>query len=345
MKTPLLLTALLAAPAVANPIDTIAVAPTNTAWCGEYLDFTTTHTSANGVGDIANVYFSVGIKGAKIYAWWKAANNRLYLQNETETQWGAGIPAGSGPIGNTRGNIEAFTVTAVDSNTLRLTWRVTVTALVADVARYTQKAMVMSKDVANTPKVWHESVCHFLVPRPDEVGGVLFAGDSITARWETLKADFPFAVGNRGTRGIKASELAAEVEWSVNPYHPRAVVLLVGINDLRHNRTPQAVATSTVATIAKLRENNPALPVVVCSIMPTDYAEKSLSPTKIVETNTRVLCALEGDANIRFCDTFGVFALVPSLQPDLLEFPDGLHLNPTAYAKWRDALLLILAGL
>jgi lysophospholipase L1-like esterase len=349
MRKLFLLAALAASPAMASITDSIQASQPR-AWCGEYVTFTTTHVSTAGVADIGSVYFHVGAKGANFHAYWKSAANKLYLQNEAGTSWGTGVTPSptAAPLSNAHGTLDvtAFTVTATDSNTLVLTWRVTVTEAIADEIRYSQVAGVMSRTAANAGQPWKEMWAHFLVERPDEIGGILFAGDSIMARWDTLQSDFPgYTVGNRGNGGIRADELMSEVEWSVTPYQPSAVVLLVGINDLRRRPDAVACAAAIVATVAKLRETNPTLPVVVCSIMPHGYESKQVSPALIVEANTRVKCALEGVPGITFCDTFKAFALVPSLQPDPVEFPDLLHPAPAAYAKWKDALTPILAGL
>ena len=68
---------------------------------------------------------------------------------------------------------------------------------------------------------------------PPKLGSIVFTGSSSIARWETLAEEMkPLDVINRGFGGSQYSDLNLYAKRIVIAYHPRAVVIYEGDNDL-----------------------------------------------------------------------------------------------------------------
>src|SRR5579864_9818406 len=80
---------------------------------------------------------------------------------------------------------------------------------------------------------------------PPKPGCIVFAGSSSFRFWDTLVSDMkPLDVINRGFGGSEFSDLDLYVNRIVIAYHPRAVVVYEGDNDLAEGspKTPEVVA-------------------------------------------------------------------------------------------------------
>ena len=174
--------------------------------------------------------------------------------------------------------------------------------------------------------------------RPDMV----FFGDSITQHWE-LDCWFPAArVVNRGagmdTTGYGARRFAADVVQ----LNPKAVVILMGINDLISiapdlwNRKPGADPEQVIAGIEQnmrsMLSQCDAFPVFLCSILPQSLCQpydRVLFNNCIVKTNQilRQLCAEYG---AEYVDYYSALAQNGEL-PAAYTY-DGVHPNAAGYA-------------
>ncbi|WP_245747198.1 hypothetical protein [Frateuria terrea] len=94
---------------------------------------------------------------------------------------------------------------------------------------------------------WQTEIAAFaaidrLAPAP--AGAVLFAGSSSIRLWHTLAADFPeLPTINRGFGGSEIADSAYFAEQLIGPYHPRAIVMYAGGNDLADGKSPGQCAT------------------------------------------------------------------------------------------------------
>ncbi len=184
---------------------------------------------------------------------------------------------------------------------------------------------------------WHKSVA-------TDNGAVVFLGDSITQGWGTLAQDFTgIKVANRGISGDTTRGIRFRLKEDVIDIHPRAVVLLIGTNDLELGAAPEQIADNIKAILAELRASNPKLPVAVCRVMPSSD-KKSRPSGKIQSINTLVDEAVATDPLFARVDTYSIFADDQG-NAKVEEFPDLLHPNAAGYAKWKAALLPVFAKL
>jgi len=192
--------------------------------------------------------------------------------------------------------------------------------------------------------LWIQRRSEWARDRERDQGAVVFLGDSITQGWGSLAKDFPdLKVANRGLSGDTTRGVRYRLQDDVIALHPRAVVLLIGTNDLEDGADPELVAVNVKAILAALRASDPKLPLIVCRVMPSD-ASKQRPADKIQQINRLVDALVAAEPLGVECDTWGVFADADG-NAQLTEFPDLLHPNPAGYAKWAAALRPLIAKL
>ena len=176
-------------------------------------------------------------------------------------------------------------------------------------------------------------------------GAVVFFGDSITQGWGAdFKNSFDgLKLANRGIGGDTTRGMLIRLQEDVLSLHPKAVVLLMGTNDIEVEVPAEAIGRNFQKIVAALKAHNPKMPVIVCRIFPSSATKKRPKET-ILAVNELFAAAVKGDPQFTVLDTYALFAnaegdALPSL------FPDLLHLNAAGYAKWASALRPLFATL
>ncbi|MFC3653057.1 SGNH/GDSL hydrolase family protein [Dyella humi] len=168
---------------------------------------------------------------------------------------------------------------------------------------------------------------------PPPQGAVLFIGSSSIEHWKSVAADFPeVKVINRGFGGSELGDSTYFADRIIKPYHPRAIVLYAGDNDLYDGHLPKQVRDDFEAFVRKARSVDPGVPIAFIAIKPS-MARKALLP-KIKQTNELVREYAATQKNVTYIDVFTPM-LGADGQPQLKWFiDDGLHMNRTGYALW-----------
>ncbi|HNQ88215.1 MAG TPA: GDSL-type esterase/lipase family protein [Verrucomicrobiota bacterium] len=209
------------------------------------------------------------------------------------------------------------------------------------VARFPEDAAFPGRGPIRKPewfrKLWSERRLNWWNRRDQDRGAVVFLGDSITQGWESLARDFPgLKVANRGISGDVTRGVLYRLKEDVLDLDPRAVVLLIGTNDLEENGRPEDVAANVGDILEACRTHNPRMPVVVCKVMPS-HPSKQRPADAIRRINELVDGRVAASPSFVRCDTYSGFADAEgNARPD--EFPDLLHPNAAGYARWRAAL-------
>jgi lysophospholipase L1-like esterase len=174
---------------------------------------------------------------------------------------------------------------------------------------------------------------------------VVFLGDSISQGWgEDFSAWFPgMKIANRGISGDTSRGVLIRLQEDVLILDPRAVVLLIGTNDLEEKASPETIAGNLKLILAEFERHDPHVPVVLCQVFPSSAA-KSRPADKIKRTNQLFADAARGNGQVTLIETWPLFA---DANGDALpeEFPDLLHLNMAGYAKWAAALRPVFSTL
>jgi poly(3-hydroxybutyrate) depolymerase/lysophospholipase L1-like esterase len=186
-------------------------------------------------------------------------------------------------------------------------------------------------------KLWMVRRTEFAWNKDKEQRPVVFFGDSITQGWTTLAKDFPnLFVVNRGISGDTSRGLRYRLKEDVLDLHPRAVVLLIGTNDLALGGTPAQVIENIRAIVAELQKQNRNVRIVMNLVMPRG-PQPGLFPDKIRDLNALIIQFASKDPRVVICDTWSTFDDGKgSCKKE--EFPDMLHPNKAGYAKWKAAL-------
>ncbi|RDS81641.1 hypothetical protein DWU98_10455 [Dyella monticola] len=172
---------------------------------------------------------------------------------------------------------------------------------------------------------------------PPPPHAVLFIGSSSIEHWKSVAADFPdVQVINRGFGGSVLSDSTYFADRIIKPYHPRAIVLYAGDNDIYDGHSAQQLRDDFAAFVHKVRTFDPGVAIAFVSIKPS-MARKNLLP-QIRQANERVRAYAATQTNVTYIDVFTPM-LGADGQPQWKWFvADGLHMNRTGYALWINLL-------
>ena len=174
---------------------------------------------------------------------------------------------------------------------------------------------------------------------------IVFVGDSITEGWHTLEQDFAdlkIKVVNRGIGGDTTPNLLYRLHADVLDLQPRAIVLLIGTNDLGEHTPPADIADNLRVLHRRVRAACPEIPIAWCLVMPRKGDDTYPERIRVMNDLIRGIAAT--DPRITVCDTFTALALPDGSSRPEDFVPDRLHLNPTGYAVWHGVLHPIVAG-
>jgi hypothetical protein len=133
---------------------------------------------------------------------------------------------------------------------------------------------------------------------------VVFLGDSITQGWgDTLGGKFiGMKVANRGISGDTTRGMLIRLKEDVLSLNPRAVVILMGTNDLEEKAEPETIAANVKLIIAALKKHNAKMPIILCKVFPSS-ASKARPADKIKRINELYAGAVFGDPQVVVLET------------------------------------------
>lgn len=183
---------------------------------------------------------------------------------------------------------------------------------------------------------WNDTIAAFEAAdraHPPAPGAVLFIGSSSIRLWTTLATDFPGVRAiNRGFGGSEIDDATFFADRIVAPYHPAAIVMYAGDNDLADGDSPQQVLQDFQAFVRTARALDPGVPIAFIAIKPS-VARQSLLP-QIRAANAKVRDWATTQPDVAYLDVFTPM-LGADGQPESTWFgDDGLHMNRRGYALW-----------
>lgn len=185
---------------------------------------------------------------------------------------------------------------------------------------------------------------------------VVFIGDSITQSWEVEGSAVwreriePLGAVNLGVGGDRTEHVLWRLSQApLGRLDPKAVVIMIGTNNVGHGRDDAAATLAGVrAVVGAVRAQVPAATVILCGILPRGAAMNAMRG-ELLQVNQALAReygaagAATGPAaphggTVQFLD-FGARFIEPDgrIAPDLM--PDALHLSPKGYALWADAVM------
>lgn len=136
-------------------------------------------------------------------------------------------------------------------------------------------------------------------------------------------------MANRGISGYTTRGVLYRLREDVLTLQPRAVVLLIGTNDLEEMAEPEVASSNVALILDALLQHQPTLPVVLCAVFPSAASKKRPSD-KIIRLNQLLFALLKERPQVTFLDTWALFAGDKG-DARAEEFPDLLHPNARAY--------------
>src|ERR1700687_3535567 len=165
--------------------------------------------------------------------------------------------------------------------------------------------------------------------RPPKPGCIVFAGSSSFRFWDTLVSDMkPLDVINRGFGGSQFFDLDQYANRIVVAYHPRAVVVYEGDNDLAEGspKTPEMVADDFRKFVQIVHGALPDTWIYILSIKPSNLRWNQWPAMKAANKLMQDYAATQ--ERVQYIDiATSTFDANGNLPADLFK-PDRLH--PTA---------------
>jgi len=178
---------------------------------------------------------------------------------------------------------------------------------------------------------------------------VLFIGSSSIRFWTTLEQDMqPLVTIRHGFGGAKLHDIEHYAERLVVDFHPRAVVVYCGSNDIQPDATksPETLLDTYRRFVERVHAGLPEVPIYYIAIKPTPM-RWSMWET-IQATNRQIRRFSETRPTLHYIETGPEF-LGSEGKPNPDHFRiDRLHLNASGYQIWtriiRARLLADLDG-
>jgi len=180
---------------------------------------------------------------------------------------------------------------------------------------------------------------------PDTKNEVIFLGNSITdgAEWSELIQN-PH-IKNRGISGDTSEGVLFRL-YQVTRVQPAKVFLLIGINDLSKNISPDTVFINICKIVSQISSKSPKTKIYVQSILPVNNTFKTFGShtsrtPQVKDLNERLknICPKLGATYV------DLFTELKNPNDDLLNpmyTNDGLHLMGEGYMAWVKVIQRLL---
>ena len=180
---------------------------------------------------------------------------------------------------------------------------------------------------------------------PLNYNDVVFLGNSITQGGKdwSKRLNYP-NIKNRGIGGDVTDGVLARIDEIVY-FKPKAVFLLIGINDLSNNGSPdnpsaEYIGNNIIKIAQVISAKAPKTKVYVQTVLPIDkeiYKNNILKVNEIIEAN-------EKENAYEIIDLYSIFATENGLIKKELS-SDGIHLNEKGYNTWVEFIKPIVYSL
>lgn len=185
---------------------------------------------------------------------------------------------------------------------------------------------------------------------------LVFLGDSITQGWEGkgeeawTRAWEPLKAANFGIGGDRTEHVLWRLEnGNYDGLRPKLTVLMIGTNNTGHqgravaehggavySSTAEETAAGVAAIVAKLREQQPQMKILLLAIFPRGETPNDAMRRQNEATN-QLIAKLDDGMSVFFMDVNNSFLEADgTLSKDIM--PDLLHPNERGYETWTEAI-------
>jgi lysophospholipase L1-like esterase len=165
---------------------------------------------------------------------------------------------------------------------------------------------------------------------------VVFAGDSITARFEWQEYFPDLIVANRGIDSDVSEGLKNRLDCIIAE-KPEKIFLMIGINDIRQSIPAEDTLANYREIVSRLKQELPECTIYIQSILPVSHT------TGIDNADVRALNeqlkALASEEGLTYID---LYTSLVSSDDDFLYTADGVHPTGEGYQIWMDLIDIYL---
>ena len=169
---------------------------------------------------------------------------------------------------------------------------------------------------------------------PLNYGDIVFLGNSITSGGKDWSKRLKHPnIRNRGIGGDVTDGVLARID-EITYFRPKAVFLLIGINDLWNNNNPnnpsvEYIANNIIQIAQVINAETPKTKIYVQTVLPI---EKEQYKNNILKVN-EIIKANEKENPYQIVDLYSIFVNENGLIRKELS-TDGIHLNEMGYDAW-----------
>ena len=173
-----------------------------------------------------------------------------------------------------------------------------------------------------------------------EQAKVVFLGDSITDAWRmspSYKKHFSgYSPLNLGISGEYTQNLLWRIEHgTLDGLSPKAIVVLIGVNNLGGGFTAQQTVKGVRAILTSVQAKLPNVPILLLSILPAGESAESTLRKKIVEANELIAKLQVPGVSVLYIGSVLLETDGTITQAVLRDF---LHPTEAGYVRLGDAL-------
>ena len=184
----------------------------------------------------------------------------------------------------------------------------------------------------------------FLDRAKDKGIQLVFLGDSITDFWQK-RGKAVWDAADFGVSGEHTEHTLGHIAGGIlDGLHPKAVVIMIGTNNIGHiaDEQPEWTAGGIRKIVKTVHEKLPDAKVLLLGVFPRE-GKDSRHRKQITEINAIIRKLDDGKAT-RFLDLTAKFTDANGEIPkDIM--PDGLHPNAAGYKIWAEAMQPLLSDL
>jgi len=178
---------------------------------------------------------------------------------------------------------------------------------------------------------------------------LVFVGDSITQGWGGSGRDVwarqygRFKPLNLGISGDRTENVLWRLRHGeFDGLKPKAVVVMIGTNNVRSNTGPQ-IAEGVTAIVKEIEQRSPSSRILLLGVFPRGHEPGTPERKKLAEVN-EIISKLDDGKTVFYLD-IGEKFLSPDGTISKEIMPDFLHPNAAGYQIWASAMAPKLAQL
>ena len=172
---------------------------------------------------------------------------------------------------------------------------------------------------------------------------LVFLGDSITQRWGEAGREVwdkyysRRKVANFGIGGDRTQHVLWRIEHgNFDGIYPKAIILLIGINNSSAGNTAQEIADGVMTIVQKLREKVPGSKILLLAVFPSGERPENPERVRAIAANAIFQKVADGRM-IRYLDIGDRFTKGDGTISKII-MPDFDHLSPSGYELWAEAI-------